>query len=95
MPAGTGAVELTAIKSMDDASMTPYNGGAVLPAPGYFVVIGYQSPYNNLTTGHYYRMGGTRVLHSGPAITTIVFDVVLDARGAATCQFRGTAVAGS
>jgi Collagen triple helix repeat (20 copies) len=95
VPAGTGAVELTAIKSMDDASMTPYTGGAALPTPGYFVVIGYQSPYNNLTTGHYYRMGGTMVLHSGPAITTIVFDVVLDARGAATCQFRGTAVAGS
>lgn len=92
----TGSVQLTAIKSMDDGAMTPYSSGADFPTPGTPFLIGFQSPYPNNTTGHYYRMGGSLVLLAGPAVTTVVFDMLLDDRaGTGTCEFRGTAVAGS
>jgi hypothetical protein len=43
--------------------------------------------------GHFFRLGGTMVVHKDTAVTTVVFDLFLDDRGGAgICLFRGTAV---
>jgi hypothetical protein len=94
-PAGVGGVQVTGTKTIDDSPGTtiPYATGAGLPT-GAFLAIGVNNPNPNNTSGHFYRMGGTMVLHSALGVTTVVFDMFLENRSnLGTCAFRGTAVA--
>ena len=60
-----------------------------LPAEG----IGVGQPNPNNTSGFFYRMNGTFVLHNGLTVTTVVYDMFLENRSnQGTCLFRGTAV---
>lgn len=98
VPVGTGAAQVTGIRAQNDTtfSMSPMSSGSFVPTPQGFVVIGHNVLNINFTSGHFYRMAGTMVLNSGPAVTTITFNMVLDDRaGLGACQFHGTAVAGS
>jgi hypothetical protein len=93
-PGGSGGVQLTGMKSIADVSstMTPFSTGAGLPA-GAFVGIGVNHPNPNNTSSHFYRMGGTMVLHNGLTVTTVVYDMFLENRSnQGTCHFRGTGV---
>jgi hypothetical protein len=93
-PNGEGAAEVTGVKSIDDtaAATTPFTAGANLPS-GAFFGIGINSPNPNSTSGHFYRMGGTLVLHSAAGVTTITYDMALENRSnQGTCFFRGTAL---
>jgi hypothetical protein len=48
------------------------------------------------TNGHFFRLGGTLVLHNASVVTTVVFDMFLDDRNnTGLCFFRGTAVPAS
>ena len=72
--------------------MTPITTGSSLPA-GAFVAIGFNNPSPNNTSGLFYRMGGTMVLHNGLNVTTVVYDMFLENRNNdGTCFFRGTGV---
>ena len=94
VPVGSGGAQLSGIKSISDTagSTIPFTAGAGLPA-GQFVGIGVGQPNPNNTSGFFYRMGGTLVLHNGLTVTTVVFDMFLENRSnQGTCLFRGTAV---
>ncbi len=94
VPAGSGGAQLSGVKSISDAagSTIAFTSGAGLPA-GQFVGIGVGQPNPNNTSGFFFRMGGTLVLHNGLTVTTVVFDMFLENRSnQGTCQFRGTAV---
>jgi hypothetical protein len=85
------------VKSIQDASVNtiPFVAGTVLsPGGANVATIGYANPNTGNTIGFYYRLGGTMVLHTTSAVTTVVFDMFLDDRGAnnGLCSFRGTAV---
>jgi hypothetical protein len=98
VPVGTGAAQVTGIRAQNDTtfSMSPMSSGSFVPTPQGFVVIGHNVLNLNFTSGHFYRMAGTMVLNSGPAVTTITYNMVLDDRALlGECQFHGTAVAGS
>jgi hypothetical protein len=93
-PSGEGAAEVMGVKSIDDiaAATTPFTAGAALPA-GAFFGVGINSPSAVSTSGHFYRMGGTLVLHSATGVTTIAYDMALENRAnQGTCSFRGTAL---
>lgn len=92
--AGSGGAQLTGIKSIQDGSQVMFSKGDGVPnAVTPFVAVGVGHPNPNNTSGFYYRMGGTLVLHNGLGVTTVVFDMFLDNRNnAGTCAFRGTAV---
>ncbi len=74
------------------STMTPFTTGAVLcTAP--FVGIGIGNPNPNDASGHFYRMGGTMVLHDSLTVTAVVYDMFLENRSnQGTCSFRRTAV---
>ena len=60
---------------------------------GPFVAIGVNNPDPGNTSGFFYRMGGTMVLHNGLTIVTVVYDMFLENRSnQETCLFRGTEV---
>jgi hypothetical protein len=57
------------------------------------VGIGVGQPNPNSTSGFFYRMNGSMVLHNGLTVVTIVYDMFLENRSnQGTCLFRGTAV---
>jgi hypothetical protein len=92
-PSGSGGIQTAGTKSISDlaSSTVPFTTGAAMPA-GQFFGIGVGQPNPNNTSGLYYRMGGTMVLHNGLGVTTIVFDMFLENRSnQGTCLFRGTA----
>lgn len=98
VPVGAGSVQVTGIKFIDDAPLplTPFAAGSGLPTGPFFLSIGFNGLLGTTTDGHSYRMGGTMVLDSGTAVTTIAYDMFLENRAnEGTCKFRGTAVAGS
>jgi hypothetical protein len=94
VPGGSGGVQLSGIKTVSDLSnqTVPFAAGAGIPA-GQFVGIGVGQPNPNNTSGFFYRMNGTFVLHNGLTVTTVVYDMFLENRSnQGTCLFRGTAV---
>jgi hypothetical protein len=94
VPGGSGGVQLSGIKTVSDQSNQtfPFAAGAPVPS-GQFVGIGVAQPNPNNTSGFFYRMNGTFVLHNGLTVTTVVYDMFLENRGnQGTCLFRGTAV---
>ena len=93
----SGGVQLAGVKSIQDAfaNTIPFVAGTVLsPGGANVATIGYANPNTGNTIGFYYRLGGTMVLHTASAVTTVVYDMFLDDRGAnnGLCSFRGTAV---
>jgi len=94
VPGGSGGIQLSGIKTISDTSgsTVPFAAGAGIPA-GQFVGIGVGQPNPNNTSGFFYRMNGTFVLHNGLTVTTVVYDMFLENRSnQGTCLFRGTAV---
>jgi hypothetical protein len=94
VPQGSGGIQLSGVKTISDtsASTIPFATGAALPA-GQFVGIGVNQPNPGNTSGFFYRMNGSFVLHNGLTVTTVVYDMFLENRGnEGTCLFRGTAV---
>jgi hypothetical protein len=94
VPAGSGGIQLSGIKSKSDtaASIVPFVAGAGLPS-GQFVGIGVGQPDATNTSGFFYRMNGSFVLHNGLTVTSVTYDMFLENRAnQGTCQFRGTAV---
>jgi hypothetical protein len=95
VPAGNGGIQLSGIKTIDDApgSTVPFATGSGTPNTGIVAAIGVNHPNPNNTSGHFYRMNGSFVLHDGLGSTTVTYDMFLENRGdAGTCHFRGTAV---
>ena len=91
---GSGGVQLSGIKTVSDQSNQtfPFAAGAGIPS-GQFVGIGVGQPNPNNTSGFFYRMNGSFVLHNGLTVTTVTYDMFLENRSnQGTCQFRGTAV---
>jgi len=91
---GSGGVQLSGIKTISDTpgSTIPFAAGAAIPS-GQFVGIGVGQPDPNNTSGLFYRMNGSMVLHNGLTVVTIVYDMFLENRSnQGTCLFRGTAV---
>jgi collagen triple helix repeat protein len=88
---GGGDLQYNIVRSKDDAAATLLPGGRLLAPQNIIFSIGaFTQPGS--TTGHYYRAGGTFVLRSGGAVTTVVFDAFLENRNdEGTCYFRGTA----
>jgi hypothetical protein len=94
VPSGAGGVQLSGVKSISDTagSTIPFTAGSGVPA-GQFVGIGVGQPNPNNTSGFFYRMNGSMVLHNGLSVVTIVYDMFLENRSnQGTCLFRGTAV---
>lgn len=94
VPGGGGGAQIAGVKSVSDTdgSTIAFTTGSGVPA-GQFVGIGVGQPNPNNTSGFFYRMGGTLVLHNGLSVVTIVFDMFLENRSnQGTCLFRGTAV---
>jgi hypothetical protein len=95
VPVGAGGIQISAIKSIDDqpAATVPFTTGSGVPNAGIVFAIGVNHPNGNNTQGHFYRAGGTLVLHDGLGAVTVAFDMFLENRGdAGTCHLRGTAV---
>jgi hypothetical protein len=91
---GSGAVELTATKTIQDMpnATIPFATGAGMPS-GAFAGVGVSQPNPNSTAGTFYRVGGSMVLHNSLTIVTVVFDMFLENRNnEGTCFFRGTGV---
>jgi hypothetical protein len=89
---GTGGAQLEGVKTIDDqpGSTSPVTVGNTLTFGGNTQLM--QIGASNFTLNHYYRQGGTLVLHDS-AVVTIVYDMFLDDRnGTGICSFRGTAV---
>ena len=101
-PAAEVGAEISGVKSMDDATFAPFTSGRVLRAfSETLATVGAGHPFAGSTDGHFYRMGGTLVLHHlntgvfpfRAEVTTVTFDMLQDYRTAnPTCQFRGNAV---
>jgi hypothetical protein len=94
VPGGSGGVQLSGVKTVSDLSNQtfPFAAGSGVPA-GQFVGIGVGQPNTGNTSGFFYRMNGTFVLHNGLTVTTVVYDMFLENRSnQGTCLFRGTAV---
>jgi hypothetical protein len=95
VPAGNGGIQLSGIKTIDDApgSTIPFATGSGVPNTGIVAAIGVNHPNPNNTSGHFYRMNGSFVLHDGFGSTTVTYDMFLENRNnEGACQFRGTAV---
>ena len=94
VPAGSGGIQLSGIKTISDSSGStiPFAAGAGIPS-GQFVGIGVGQPDPGNTSGFFYRMNGSFVLHDGLGATTVTYDMFLENRSnQGTCLFRGTAV---
>ena len=94
VPNGAGGFQLSGIKTIDDApgATIPFATGSGLPNTGIVAAIGVNHPNPNNTSGHFYRMNGSFVLHDGLGSTTVTYDMFLENRGnQGTCHFRGTA----
>jgi len=92
--AGVGGIQLSGVKTISDTagSTIPFAAGAAIPS-GQFVGIGVGQPNPNNTSGLFYRMNGSFVLHDGLGVTTVTYDMFLENRAnQGTCLFRGTAV---
>ena len=78
---GGGAVEVQGVKSISDSSSTfqPFTIGAGTPT-GNFTAIGVNNPNPGHTSGFFYRLGGTMVLHDGLGVETVTFDMFLENR---------------
>ena len=93
LPVGSGGFQISALVSKDDLGAIGHTRSMPLPSFGASIEIGNTSPFTGVTTGHYYRMGGTIVVHGTGGVTTMMFDMFLDDRSSAgTCHFRGTAI---
>src|SRR3954465_10508363 len=94
VPGGSGGGQLSGIKTISDpaGSTVPFAAGTGIPG-GQFVGIGVGQPNPGNTSGFFYRMNGTFVLHNGLTVTTVVYDMFLENRSnQGACLFRGTAV---
>ena len=94
---GSGGAQLAGVKGIDDhpSNALPFTAGVALPPSGFasLVSIGVNSPNAGATFPHYYRLGGTLVLHNGLRSVTVVYDMFLDDRvNTGACAFRGSAV---
>ena len=95
VPAGSGGIQLSGVKTISDiatgGNTIPYATGAGLPA-GEVAGVGVSRPNPNNTSGFFYRLNGSFVLHDGLGATTVTYDMFLENRSnAGTCHFRGTA----
>ena len=94
VPGGSGGIQLSGIKTISDTagSTVPFAAGSGIPS-AQFVGIGVGQPNPNNTSGFFYRMNGSFVLHNGLTVTTVTYDMFLENRSnQGTCLFRGTAV---
>ena len=94
VPGGSGGIQLSGIKTISDTAGRPSRSPpAPASRPAQFVGIGVGQPNPNNTSGFFYRMNGSFVLHNGLTVTTVVYDMFLENRSnQGTCLFRGTAV---
>jgi hypothetical protein len=94
---GAGGAQLAGVKGIDDHpnNALPFSAGVQM-SPDWFTtiaIIGVNAPNPNATFPHFYRLGGTLVLHNGLRSATVVYDMFLDDRNnTGTCAFRGSAV---
>src|SRR3954451_18673819 len=94
VPGGSGGGQVSGRKKISDTagSTVPFAAGTGIPG-GQFVGIGVGQPNPGNTSGFFYRMNGTFVLHNGLTVTTVVYDMFLENRSnQGACLFRGTAV---
>jgi hypothetical protein len=94
---GSGGAQLSGVKGIDDHpnNALPFSAGVGM-SPDFFTniaTIGVNAPNPNATFPHFYRLGGTMVMHNGLRTATVVYDMFLDDRNnTGTCAFRGSAV---
>jgi hypothetical protein len=94
---GTGGAQLSGVKGIDDHpnNALPFTAGVPMSPDSFttIAIIGVNAPNPNATFPHYYRLGGTLVMHNGLRSATVVYDMFLDDRNnTGTCAFRGSAV---
>jgi hypothetical protein len=94
---GTGGAQLAGVKGIDDLPQNalPFSAGVGMSANSFTTIagIGVNQPNPNATFPHFYRLGGTLVLHNNLRSATVVYDMFLDDRNnTGTCSFRGSAV---
>jgi hypothetical protein len=94
---GTGGAQLSGVKGIDDHpnNALPFTAGVQISPDSFttIAIIGVNAPNPNATFPHYYRLGGTLVMHNGLRSATVVYDMFLDDRNnTGTCAFRGSAV---
>lgn len=94
---GSGGAQIAGVKGIDDdpSNALRFTAGNGL-STGYFstiATIGVNAPNGGATFPHFYRLGGTLVLHNNLRNVTLVYEVFLDDRdNTGTCSFRGSAV---
>jgi hypothetical protein len=94
---GTGGAQLAGVKGIDDhpSNALPFSAGVAMSPDSFttIAIIGVNAPNPNATFPHFYRLGGTLVMHNGLRSATVVYDMFLDDRNnTGTCAFRGSAV---
>jgi hypothetical protein len=94
---GTGGAQLAGVKGIDDHpnNALPFSAGVAMSPDSFttIAIIGVNAPNPNATFPHFYRLGGTLVMHNGLRSATVVYDMFLDDRNnTGTCAFRGSAV---
>jgi hypothetical protein len=94
---GTGGAQLAGVKGIDDhpSNALPFSAGVGMSPDAFTTIatIGVNAPNPNATFPHFYRLGGTLVMHNGLRSATVVYDMFLDDRAnTGTCAFRGSAV---
>lgn len=92
---GSGGAQLAGTKSIDEGSAIPFTSGLGMDPNSNtnIATIGVNSPNPGATFPHFYRLGGTLVLHNGLRGATVVYDLFLDDRqNNGTCSLRGTGV---
>lgn len=94
---GSGGAQLAGVKGIDDHpnNALPFSAGVAMSPSSFTTIatIGVNAPNPNATFPHFYRLGGTLVMHNGLRSATVVYDMFLDDRNnTGTCAFRGSAV---
>jgi hypothetical protein len=94
---GSGGAQLAGVKGIDDhpSNALPFSAGVAMSPDSFttIAIIGVNAPNPGATFPHFYRLGGTLVMHNGLRSATIVYDMFLDDRNnTGTCAFRGSAV---
>jgi hypothetical protein len=94
---GSGGAQLAGVKGIDDhpSNALPFSAGVGMSPDAFtnIAIIGVNNPNPGATFGHFYRLGGTLVMHNGLRSATVVYDMFLDDRSnTGTCAFRGSAV---
>lgn len=94
---GSGGAQLAGVKGIDDhpSNALPFSVGVAMSPDSFtnIATIGVNAPDPGATFPHFYRLGGTLVMHNGLRSATVVYDMFLDDRNNnGTCAFRGSAV---